>query len=368
MREFLRRWMSARIARVAAAGHGVVVAARAVPVWLSAIGVAGVVALGFTMIQVDEYAAATALWCLGFVVVMARAVATRGTTWRYASAVALVMTIILCRWTGIKRGEKPWSAFATLKTEHSRPPAQREIQQPPSVHTSAVPLASVPASRTAPLRPAVEVVFKESPRLTPLRKLIIKQSVNDYYSYLKRLHIDPPRQFPPIGVSHSGVRSTTYQGSWTVFDQSIYLPERSLENRSDIASAYSAYTFDELLGAHFVPGQEHETAHRITASIIFNTYFFSNFEGRPRFARGPSGEWGQAIWALRRMVGVDYVNRAMVYALKCFGDKEYFAPTNDFNLYFSSRFLRGEMVIDNQNEHAPASLQFLRTKGLVAQN
>lgn len=88
--------------------------------WIAGIEFIGLLAAGFTMIQVDEYAFADFLWILGLGVLLARLSSAnirddhKGRDWTLFTVKLMAVIfggIVLLIWSNIKRGDKPWSAF-----------------------------------------------------------------------------------------------------------------------------------------------------------------------------------------------------------------------------------------------------------------
>jgi hypothetical protein len=80
---------------------------------ISGITFFGAIAGGFTMIQVDEYLGALVCWTVACSILVISLVRTQigGALKSLGCFLALVLLAFLVSWTGIKRGDKPWSAF-----------------------------------------------------------------------------------------------------------------------------------------------------------------------------------------------------------------------------------------------------------------
>lgn len=94
--------------------------------------------LGMLMIQVGEFAIASALWLCLFIALFLRGVA-QSTLLRKAVWIigAFLITIVLIVWTPLRKGDQPWSAFSppvrywySIQSYNPPPPEQR-MQTPP---------------------------------------------------------------------------------------------------------------------------------------------------------------------------------------------------------------------------------------------
>jgi hypothetical protein len=80
---------------------------------ISGITFFGTIAGGFTMIQVDEYLGALVCWTVACSILVISLVRTQigGALKSLGCFLALILLAFLVSWTGIKRDDKPWSAF-----------------------------------------------------------------------------------------------------------------------------------------------------------------------------------------------------------------------------------------------------------------
>ena len=85
--------------------------------WVIGVEIFGLIGLGLTMVQVDEYAVADFFWVLGACIWMLKALDSQRPPWFKGvnALLGILVCTVLIVWTNTRRGDKPWSNFTGPK-------------------------------------------------------------------------------------------------------------------------------------------------------------------------------------------------------------------------------------------------------------
>jgi hypothetical protein len=131
-----------------------------------------------------------------------------------------------------------------------------------------------------------------------------------------------------------------------VYESSIYISEKSIDDPRAAQRAYAQYCFPLLQDA-YIPGQDDMIRH--TAASVFRSYFIASFSETPP----PTGDsdlykWIAVLWEIRAQHGKTQADQIVVFTLKAFNERRQLNPKWDFNESFYWSLMAGRSVIDNQ--------------------
>jgi hypothetical protein len=153
------------------------------------------------------------------------------------------------------------------------------------------------ANSHEPTAKQLQIIFKNSPLLTPHRLERITAGMESFHEYLGQLGLTAPKEVPPIGVGTNYGAAFIYPGS--IYMNTVTVPENAIDDPKAPARVYAGYCFPAMMDAFNV--NRADTDRRQRASWIFQVYFVSSFFGE----RPPSGvsqidHWVGALWDIRR--------------------------------------------------------------------
>lgn len=255
--------------------------------------------------------------------------------------------------------------------------SHRKIKSPQFIVTFSIVIAlwtwavSIYGIKIWPVRQySVDVIFKESPRWTPRRQGAVKDTLDDYHAYLRRIGFPFPRQIPPIALGKGNV--VPAGGVWGAGQlySSIVIPEdESAEVYAKvIVQSYSRYMFSGyLLWDNSAVAKQFGGS----SAAIFYCYYASSFlqanvcppESNWQME---SRRWTDALWEIREKYGQDYSDRLMFYTFSMWSTSV--TKTENFDRFFFNKVLSGETVIDSDPEAFKKLQDVFSTHGIVVQD
>jgi hypothetical protein len=177
---------------------------------------------------------------------------------------------------------------------------------------------------------------------------------------LLTLVLNPPHQFPPLGVVPGKTTAFTRQFPGTIYEQQIILGAERLDDPEKIRSTYSTYIFDQFLDTG--GATDKASAFRLSASRIFSAYYLSSFSDK----KPPTDDkWDNALWEIRSRYGKDFADKALFYTFKTWDDPVTEAELRlSFDVFFSDRFRHGVYIEDNNLQNAANIAAILKTNGI----
>jgi hypothetical protein len=251
------------------------------------------------------------------------------------------------------------------KQPPTKPVAEDNIEKPPIKKEPPIQPTNVIPS------PEIRLVFKNSALLTPARKNRITRELNAFRNYLVGLGFEVPKETPPIGTYPGAGGSTMafVSSGDPGLDWSIYIGEKAIDDLTTWRRAYADYVFDTIFKTH---STRDRLSIRTWDAWIFTDYFASSYANqRPKDIKGMNG-WVGALWEIRDSCGQDFTDRSLFYTHKSIiQDQEKGFKIADeegdkvFNKYFSTCFLHGAWVLDNDFQNRTKIGQILRKYNLL---
>lgn len=229
----------------------------------------------------------------------------------------------------------------------------------------------------------VKLIFKDSPLFTPKRKQKITVDIDAFRKYLIGLGFDVPKEIPPIGTSAGKGWTMAFSSNGPIFYDSIMIGDKEIDNPESWRRATANHFFMKIFPWHSTDDIDIELA-RTWTIWIFAEYFASSYANkRPKQSHGMNG-WVDVLWDIRDSCGKDFTDGSLFYASKIDIDKERkdnrgtstpnkppSTGTNtkefaqDFNKYFSERFISGSFVLDNNLRNRQKILKILRQYNFI---
>jgi len=239
--------------------------------------VAGVLAAGFTMIQVDEYAAADFIWITLLVALMLRVLSGGINDLGLGRSIVKILTkimgiaamgAVLLVWTYLKKGDKPWSVFVpVIQSEWAlwnyMPPPPPLPTPPPA------PSADYSSYPPNPHRQAPLLVFKRHDLSTDEQERF-KAPLLSQSEPREIISIDCPGDDEPDCVYAAKFIELFKAAGWIVADGVVHRITLGVPYSGVVLGVHSDYAFD--------PNQKVGTGHwvKLTPSNISVQQAFAN--------------------------------------------------------------------------------------------
>jgi hypothetical protein len=206
-----------------------------------------------------------------------------------------------------------------------------------------------------------DVLFSQSPLLTPDRKARISGQVISFYKSLTEMGFRTPVETAPARIEPPGFGfGITQMPSSSAAHGAIDFDEQSIEDPMAVITVYGWYAFGRLVADN---SQVPEFSNRNLAGLTLGTYFAWDYLQR----RNPSlntSKWADALWEIREKFGRDFTNQSLITAVK-----EMNRPNHniyhDFDRYFSWYFGTGELAQNDLASHFFEVDGILRKHGIT---
>jgi hypothetical protein len=248
-----------------------------------------------------------------------------------------------------------------------RTSAETQVAKP----TSRPPDAQEQTRNNAGRQYQLSFTFKDSPLLTDQAKLLIKDKLENYFEYLERIGLNPPREVAPIGVAAPDGFGGC--GSWAVMspapiyrEGSIHIAETCLNSETDVTGLYSDWVFQTLLNEG-APGTRVDGYNRFHVQRIISLYYLSSFyDDLAPDARQGINSWPVVLWDVRKQFGRDFTDRSIAVAIRSMNENLKYKPNVPFDDYLCYHLLTGFSVIDNEHRKSPGVKRLLVMRGRCA--
>jgi hypothetical protein len=200
-------------------------------------------------------------------------------------------------------------------------------------------------------------------------KTFIRDKIEDYFEYLKRIGLNPPHEMPPIGVAApdglGGCGGSSVATPVPIYREgAIYIAETCLDNASEITGIYSDWVFAALLNEN-LPTVGADRGNRFQAQKLLSDYYVSSFyDVLFSDAHQNIHSWPVILWDVRKQFGHDFTDRSLAQAIKSMNEEGLrYKPGMPFDDYLCYHLGIGVSLIDNEHRKFDGVKTLLKMRG-----
>ena len=225
---------------------------------------------------------------------------------------------------------------------------------------------------------AINLVFRDSPVLTPWKKMVIAYDLAEVKKYLKTLDIPVPERIPTIAAQKGNGETCEQQTNVLnapLFQSTFTIDELCLGDRPFVTQLYIGYALASIPPNphHQIPWPPTPTSMEVLAKYLvtqsaFSAYLNWSFWGRKQCFPATYNPFADILWQMQARLGQDFMDSVVAYAALSNADNPLAAYNSagtdpNITLYFARALRTGALVKDDGSKW-PVMLDILRKENV----